>query len=320
MSTALISYFHFQPKAGPFSYFDISNKAYYSSEEKNIGLKNLLNSELEVMLSFLEKNAERKINLVLSIPVLELLVEQPKGQSRIKKMIKKGQLELLACPGYDSLSVLFSRALFKKEIALQMELMESLFSYKPTGFINTALLYSDKLAEIIEESGFAYTIVPGISWYLKDSTAPHYRSGSGKLKLFVPVNSFAELSAKPNQVILASSFEGKTVGEISEFSLLSEFKNDPKPNEYALPNLAAYDLELGGLGMIVGNNLQKDYLARLKELSSRVESTNDSDLIADYLWLGSLAHFKALSNSAADRHKVYSKLLTMLYDLEIRLR
>lgn len=320
MSLAQITYLHYQPKAVPYSYFDISNKAYYSEEEAKLGLKTYQQESIEPLLKYLESDNSRKVNLAISIPVLEFLKDQPDRLKRFKKLLKAGQLEMLAGRGYNSLSALFSRALFTEEATHQQQLMADLLGAKPTGFINTALLHSDNLGDVIADLGFDYAVVPGISWFIKDQESNLFKTRKGDLKLFAVRMTNSNKGSDPVQLSLIDSFDEAAKSLETSFELLSAFGKKRNLVEYSLPELVAQDNTVASMESIVGNNLQKDFLARLTALGPVVADAEDPGIMADFLWLGSLDHFRALANKWPERYKLYTKLGTMLYDLEIRLR
>ena len=319
MSTALIKYLDFQPKPAPFSYFDITKKEYYSIDEQNLGLLSLVQNEIEPFLKLLESNEKYRVTLSMTIPILEFLKNSPDIIKRFGKLVNRKQVEILSGQGYNSLSLLYSRALFEKEVDRYNKLVKDLFGASPAGYMNAALLYSDAFGELIAEHGYKYAVAPRVQWFIKDDSTFLYQAREPSLKLVVPMSGKQD-SAIPVKVYLANGLGDDFTDTDEEFVLLSSLTGEKDPPEYSLPDLVAQNIDGGGIDLIVGNSLQKDFLKRLTELSQGVVDLGDEKLMADYLWIGSLPHFIALSNKSGDRHKVYTKLLTMLYDMEIRTR
>lgn len=319
MNLALVTYLHNQPKPGPYSYFDIGQKEYYSSEEKEIGLMSMMDYQVEPFLDHLEQNRGFKVSLSLSIPVLEYLKNQPNAVKRFNKLIANKKIEILGGQGFDSLSLLYSHSLFQKEIAAHKKLIMEIFDLVPAGYLNASLLYSDALGLVLSEKGFKYAVAPNVPWFIKNNKKSLFRARNSRLRLIVPQLGKETDPNEPALVNFASSVREQLMPG-NEYVLLSEMNSLRTPVEYSLPELVAQDSSDRGIDAIVGNSLQKDFLKRLTELSHRVVKYDDSKLTEDFLWIGSLGHFNLLGNKSAERYKIYTKLFTMLYDIEIRTR
>lgn len=313
MSLALIRILFNQPGLSTYSYFHIGKRPVYP-EFKEAEQEAYLQKEVKPIIEMLESDSKKKLNLLIYTPILKTLEYRSDLLERLRKLVENKQIELLSGAGYNSLSVLFSKTLFEKEVDTHKALLKKLFGASANGFMNTAMFYSEKTGDRIAEQGFKYAIVPRIPWFIKDGAASVFNSGSGKLKLFVPgvneeVNHTSDL-----QVIIDQNTAGD--GEV----LLSEVKPGKNIPEYKLPELVANDLEGRGIEAIVGNNLQKDFLKRLTDLNPAVAKSGINEIVEEFLWIGSLPHFSALANNQADRYSCYTSLFNMLYDLEIRLR
>ena len=318
MIRALILNWHYQPKAAVFSYFDIGKKEYYSFEANQLGQNAYLSETIEPTLALLEADPQGKINLSITTPVLRYLQTKSNLIDRIKKLLKQGQIEILGGQGSDSLSLLYSRKLFNTELGEQLTLIDQLFNLRPAGYINPAMLYSAELGELIISQKFKYAVVPRVSWYTKEDSGAIFSNATGKLKLFVP-GPGADGNDSPE--IVASGVLNEKLNDSSvKFRLLSELTSKKKLPVYNLLQLAAQDVTGKGIESLVGNNLQKDFLKKLSALAPAVAAAKEDRLRTDFLWLGSVEHFRELSTSANDRHKSYTRLQTFLYDLEIKLR
>jgi hypothetical protein len=317
MSAAFITYLHYQPKPGPFSYFDIGKKDYFSPEDKELGLISMVSNVIEPLLKKLEADYQLKVNLSISIPVLEGLKAHPGIADRLVKLISAGQLEIMAGLGYNALSLLFSHSLFQLELERHLSLIKEVLGVKPGGYMNTALVYSDALGLILEEKGFKYAVAPNVSWFIKKKQKSLFKAKNSKLNLIVPQLEKGTAD-DPAEIYFREHIDNLPRG--LELNLLSAIKSSKTPVQLSLPELVAQDAQGRGIDSIVGNSLQKDFLKRLSELSHAVVACGDDSLISDFFWLGSYDHFAMLTGRSADRHKVYTKLFTMLYDIEIRTR
>jgi hypothetical protein len=320
MNQALIVNWHYQPKASVFSYFDIGQKEYYSSEANQLAQNAYLVETIEPTLALLEANAQCKINLSITTLVLRYLEAKPNLIDRLKKLLKAGQIEMLGGQGSDSLSLLYSRKLFSRELAEQLSLMDKLFKLRPAGYISPGMLYSAELGEFIISHQFKYAVVPRVSWYTKEHSGAIFSNTSGKLKLFVPGSGAAGEGNDSPEIVLSGKLSEDLPASSVKFMLLSTLTSKKKLPVYNLQQLAAHDLTGKGIDSLVSNNLQKDFLKKLSALAPAVDAADEGRLTTDFLWLGSVQHFRELSNSSNDSHKSYARLQTFLYDLEIRLR
>ncbi len=92
-----------------------------------------------------------------------------------------GRVELLAETSHHSLAWLASREEFAAQVALHREQIVQDFGRAPRVFRNTELIYSDALAGVLEENGYAGVLADGVA-PLTGHRSPHhlYRAATPK--------------------------------------------------------------------------------------------------------------------------------------------
>ena len=323
MSTCLITYLHWQPAISKYSFFDIGTRSLYSAKKNSAKYaKEYLKSNLLPVVKNLEANLSKKVTLFISLPLLDNLAENIDLKERLDKLIKNKQIELLGGSAFDSLSIIFSKNIFDYEVKKHKESLRKIFKVKPKGFVNSGLFYSDKLSASIVKFGFTYCLSPRIKWYINDDKQSVFQSKSGKLKLVLPTTSNGVAEDEPAKFIFDYNQATDLTNQGTELSLVADVIKAKDYPVYFVPDIIALDDEGKGAESLLGNNLQKDFLNRLIELGPVVARTEDDQLKEDFLWIGSINHFKLLSvkHNAGSAYSNYIDLLNMLYDIEIRLR
>ena len=90
-----------------------------------------------------------------------------------------GRVELLAETSHHSLAWLASREEFAAQIALHRRQIVEDFGREPRVFRNTELIYSDALAGVLEENGYAGVLADGVTALLGDRSPHHvYRAAT----------------------------------------------------------------------------------------------------------------------------------------------
>jgi|GEM_PF-5787731 alpha-amylase len=125
----------------------------------------LVYSKLKTVLKMAE---EDKCPLVFfSLPFLKFLKQHDANlMLEIKKKVDTGKIQLIGSCAYHSFSYLCSPLLFKKEVALYLDGLSDYFEKKPGIFINTACLYDDQVAEIVNSLGYQGIIATANPWHL----------------------------------------------------------------------------------------------------------------------------------------------------------
>ncbi len=90
-----------------------------------------------------------------------------------RRLVATGAIELLAETYYHSLACVASRDEFAEQVALHSAKVESLFGVRPRVFRNTELIFSNEVARLVAELGFAGVLAEGADRVL-GWRSPHF--------------------------------------------------------------------------------------------------------------------------------------------------
>ncbi|NQU78477.1 polysaccharide deacetylase family protein [Candidatus Woesearchaeota archaeon] len=156
--------------------FDIGKRQDYFDDEKNIEvlLKVARKCYLpanQLMLKLLKAHPEFRISFSLSGVFIEQCERwAPEVIESFKKLADTGKVEILSETYYHSLAYLFSKEEFKEQIEMHKKKIQDVFGVTPTVFRNTELIYSNEIAEFIEDMGFKGILSEGWDPILKDKS------------------------------------------------------------------------------------------------------------------------------------------------------
>ncbi len=159
--------------------FGIGKEEKYFDDEKN---KNILKKvahkcyipATKKLIEMLEKYPKFKFAYSFTGTVLEQLEEYcPEALELFKKAVKTGRVEILAETYYHSLSFLYSKEEFTKQVEMHATKIKRLFGVKPKVFRNTELIYNNELAKFIEEKGYEGIIAEGAD-HILDWRSPNF--------------------------------------------------------------------------------------------------------------------------------------------------
>lgn len=325
MKSALVYNFLSQQGLPTYSYIDTGVTKTLSNPE--LAITNEVDwANFQELLTKLEDNNNLTVSINFSGSFLSQLQNNKAELVRVKHLVEKDRIEVIGSPYYNSLSCLFSKELFEYEIKKQTDLLEQLFSVRALGFMNSALLYNNSLASILHNQGFSYTLVPKIEWFIpRASKEKIFRSVKSDIRLVLA--QFNQGEEKDFNVIILDSSELTSEDGVSDMmgegvSLSDQILDNNNDEIYRLPDLVAEYQEGGTLESLIGNNLQKDFLRSLQELSVKIANEKDNALKENLLWLGSAHHFQLMSSSieSVERYNNYTILQNLLYDLDLQLR
>jgi len=116
----------------------------------------------KLLLELLEKHPEFKVTFSLSGVFLEQLEEfSPETLKSFQKLVKTGRAEILDETYHHSLSYLYSKEEFVRQVELHREKVRKLFGVRPTSFRNTELIYNNELAKFVEDMGYKAILAEG---------------------------------------------------------------------------------------------------------------------------------------------------------------
>jgi len=144
-----------------FRVFDINNNQNYFDEEKNreimLKVANKCYLPMNNLLLELIERFDKKFRVAFSISgvALEQMEKYaPEVLESFIKLSKTGCVEFLSETYYHSLSFLYSKNEFKRQIDLHKALIKKYFNQDPQIFRNTELVYTNDLANFIEDLGY----------------------------------------------------------------------------------------------------------------------------------------------------------------------
>ena len=114
------------------------------------------------LLELLERYPGFKASFSLSGIFLEQLEKyHPKTLKSFQDLVETGRVELLSETYYHSLSFLYSKEEFKKQVEMHRKKVKALFGVTPAVFRNTELIYNNELAAYVEGLGYKGILAEG---------------------------------------------------------------------------------------------------------------------------------------------------------------
>jgi alpha-amylase len=116
----------------------------------------------------IQQDKKFKISFSISGIVLELFRQyRPDVILSFKELASTGCIEFLAEPYYHSLSSLYSKTEFKRQVLKHTDLIESLFGIEPRVFKNTELIHNNRIGDLIASLGIKGILCEGVERILK---------------------------------------------------------------------------------------------------------------------------------------------------------
>lgn len=141
-----------------------------------------------LLLKLLKQHPEFKIAFSFSGVFLEQLEEfSPETLLSFQELVKTGQVEVLSETYYHSLSFLYSREEFKRQVKRHKKKIQKIFNVTPKIFRNTELVYNNDLAWEVEQMGYKGILAEGWDDILKWRSPNFLYStpGTKKIKLML---------------------------------------------------------------------------------------------------------------------------------------
>ena len=174
-----------------YSFFDIGNDHFYEDEEKNIAVLNKVSEKcyLKTNRKILELIHRHQGKFKVSYSLSGMLIEQleryrPDVLESFIDLSKTGCVEFLSETYNHSLSFLFSKNEFRRQVEKHAEKIEQHFGQTPKIFRNTELIYNNELAVFIENMGYKGIICEGVD-HLLGGRSPNFLYqpvGTNKIK------------------------------------------------------------------------------------------------------------------------------------------
>jgi alpha-amylase len=144
-------------------YFDDDSEADTNNAKvfKKVANKSYLPTNA-LLLELLNKHPEFKVSFSLSGIFLEQAEKyMPEVIESFKKLVDTGRAEILSETYYHSLSFLYSKPEFRKQVNLHRKKVKELFGVTPKIFRNTELIFNNDLAYEVEGLGFDGVLAEG---------------------------------------------------------------------------------------------------------------------------------------------------------------
>lgn len=174
--------------------FDIGKNHDYFDHDKNESIckkisQNCYLKTNKIMLDLIKAN---KGKFKISFSITGSAIEQfenyaPEVIDSFKELAKTGCVEFIAETYYHSLSFVYSKDEFKRQVEMHQKKIEELFGVKPKIFRNTELIYNNELAQTCEEMGFEGIFAEGAD-HILGWRSPNYLylpSRCKKIKTFL---------------------------------------------------------------------------------------------------------------------------------------
>jgi alpha-amylase len=118
----------------------------------------------EMMLELINKYPKDfKISYSISGVALEQFAEYcPEVIDSFQALVKTGNVELISETYYHSLSAVFNGDEFRQQVTKHRDLIKQLFGVTPTIFRNTELIYSNGIADMVEDMGYKAILTEGV--------------------------------------------------------------------------------------------------------------------------------------------------------------
>ena len=163
-----------------YNIFDIGfSEKYFNIEKTKEILRNKIDQSyipMNTLLLKLIKENKTNFNIAFSISGTTLDIFEKYFPEMIESFIelsKTGNVEFLAETYNHSLSSLFSKSEFEKQVVMHQKKIQLLFNQKPKVFRNSELLYSNEIGELVSSLGFKSILAQGINSVLKFKSSNH---------------------------------------------------------------------------------------------------------------------------------------------------
>ncbi|MBU1186104.1 MAG: glycoside hydrolase family 57 protein [Acidobacteria bacterium] len=184
-----------------YSFFDIGSNHFYEDEEANREICNKVSAKCYIpantmMLDLIrEFQGDFRISYSITGTVIDQLRRyNPEVLDLFRELNETGCVEFINETYYHSLSFLFSRAEFRRQVDKHRQTMEELFGKTPQTFRNTELIYNNDLAAEIEDMGYKTILAEGANRILgwRTPNFVYQPAGTHKIKLLLKNYSLSD--------------------------------------------------------------------------------------------------------------------------------
>jgi alpha-amylase len=174
-----------------YSFFDIGRDHFYEDDEKNRLVLNKVSDKCYIkanrkMLDLIHRyKGKFRISYSLSGTAIEQFeIYRPDVLKSFIELAKTGCVEFLSETYYHSLSFIYSKDEFKRQLEEHDQRIKTYFDQTPNVFRNTELIYNNELAAYIENAGYKGILCEGVDRLLGNRSPNFlYRpAGTKKIK------------------------------------------------------------------------------------------------------------------------------------------
>ena len=134
----------------------------------------------------LAQKGKFKVSFSVSGVLLELFQRyRPDVIESFKKLAATGCIEFLAESYYHSLSSLYSKSEFKRQVIQHGDLINDLFGTRPAFFVNTELIHDNRIASLVSDLGLKGILCEGVERILRGRNCNQLYTAPGNDKLIL---------------------------------------------------------------------------------------------------------------------------------------
>lgn len=176
MATSVVFYFqvHQPYRIRHYTFFNIGQNHQYFDDEKNRAILNKVADKCylpanNLMLELISKYGGKfRITYSISGVALEQFEYwRPDVLESFKQLASTGCVEFLGETYYHSLSFVFNKEEFKKQVNQHKQAIKQYFKQTPKSFRNTELIYNNELAWYLEQMGYKAVLCEGTDFLLQ---------------------------------------------------------------------------------------------------------------------------------------------------------
>ncbi len=178
--------------------FDVGQNSSYFNDESGTSLDNraIINKVAgkcylpanAVLLENIKNHPEFKVSFSISGTALEQFEKfAPEVIDSFKALVDTGNVEILSETYYHSLSSIYNKEEFNRQVSLHRKKIRDLFGVTPSIFRNTELIYSNEIAKMAEEMGYKGILAEGADHVLgwRSPAFVYKPTGTDNIKLLL---------------------------------------------------------------------------------------------------------------------------------------
>ncbi|UXX79736.1 hypothetical protein N7E81_01250 [Reichenbachiella carrageenanivorans] len=257
----------------------------------------------------------------------------------LKTAIKKGHIELLGGTYHHSLSSLYDRAHFQREVHWHKQLIQKKLGTSPSRFFNTSNIYYNDLAPILQELGYNSSFTGAIDWYLSEHKSERIFSAKSETSFDLLLITSDQgqslfqndeiqhhfLQLAPDELMAIGGWSElirKTKNKATIYSLKTQIDQVEKKPIYNVRQPISGTYDYRPLDSLNTHPLQISWLKQLNELSTAMAVQSEE---IQKLWSGlSAANILEKLNPNAGHedtsYNTYQTLINIFSNLQFRLR